>query len=244
VVCCGEAVHSVPCCFSPKTRHLFLSLFSKGSPFETGLPIPYVQKMNKTFYLMLSEHTSKEFSILSYIEQNSDATQRELSEHVGVSLGMINILMKRLVKKGLVKIERLQPNSVKYFLTPQGIASKLERTYGYIVRTYRELSLFKGSIRGVLNSLITDKNKDRVWFFGPDDDFVLVVQELLVSDFPELEERILTEEDQVETLVKKEPNSIFLTWNADSFSYLESLGVTPVHILSKVTVLETKGREG
>lgn len=244
MVCCGEAVHSVPCCFSPKTRHLFLSLFSKGSPFETGLPILYVQKMNKTFYLMLSEHTSKEFSILSYIEQNSDATQRELSEHVGVSLGMINILMKRLVKKGLVKIERLQPNSVKYFLTPAGIANKLERTYGYIVRTYRELALFKGSIRGVLHSLITDKNKDRVWFFGPDDDFVLVVQELLVSDFPELEERIITEEDQVNTLVKKEPNSILLTWNADSFSYLESLGVTPVHILSKVTVLETEDWEG
>jgi hypothetical protein len=174
---------------------------------------------------MLSEHTSKEFSILSYIEHNSDATQRELSEHVGVSLGMINILMK-------------------HFLTPAGIANKLERTYGYIVRTYRELALFKGSIRGVLHSLITDKNKDRVWFFGPDDDFVLVVQELLVSDFPELEERIITEEDQVNTLVKKEPNSILLTWNADSFSYLESLGVTPVHILSKVTVLETEDWEG
>jgi DNA-binding MarR family transcriptional regulator len=208
------------------------------------LPILYVQKMNKTFYFMLSEHTSKEFSILSYIEQNSDATQRELSEHVGVSLGMINILMKRLVKKGLVKIERLQPNSVKYFLTPAGIANKLERTYGYIVRTYRELALFKGSISGVLNSLITDKNKDRVWFFGPDDDFVLVVQELLVSDFPELEERIITEEDQVNTLVKKEPNSILLTWNAESFSYLESLGVEPVHILSNVTVLDTKDIEG
>lgn len=94
---------------------------------------------------MQSEHTPKEFSILSYIEQNSDATQRQLSEHVGVSLGgMINILLKRLVKKGLVKIERLQPNSVKYFLTPpQGIASKLERTYGYIVRTYRELVSFQ-----------------------------------------------------------------------------------------------------
>jgi hypothetical protein len=153
---------------------------------------------------------------------------------------MINILMKRLVKKGLVKIERLQPNSVKYFLTPAGIANKLERTYGYIVRTYRELALFKGSIRGVLNSLITDKNKDRVWFFGPDDDFVLVVQELLVSDFPELEERILTEENQVKALVQKEPNSILLTWNAECFSYIESLGVTPVHILSNVTVLDTK----
>jgi len=39
---------------------------------------------------MVPEHTSKEFSILTYIDQNSDATQRQLSEHVGVSLGTIN----------------------------------------------------------------------------------------------------------------------------------------------------------
>ena len=192
---------------------------------------------------MQSEPTTKEFSILSYIEQNSDATQRQLSEHVGVSLGMINILLKRLVKKGLVKIERLQPNSVKYFLTPQGIASKLERTYGYIVRTYRELSLFKGSIKSVLHSLITDRNKDRVWFYGPDDDFIPVIRELLASDFPELEERILTEQEQAKTLLIQEPNAILLTWNADSFSYVESLGVMPVHILSKVSVLDTKDND-
>ena len=102
---------------------------------------------------MLPESITKEFSILSYLDQNSDATQRQLSEHVGVSLGTINILLKRMVKKGLLKIERLQPNSVKYFLTPAGIANKLERTYGYIVRTYRELALFRVRIKKLLHSI-------------------------------------------------------------------------------------------
>ena len=100
---------------------------------------------------MAVEFNIKEFSILNYIDRNSDATQRELSEHIGVSLGTLNILFNRMVKKGLVKIERLQPNSVKYFLTPSGIADNIERTYGYIVRTYRELGWFRSRIITILS---------------------------------------------------------------------------------------------
>ena len=53
---------------------------------------------------MIADHPTKELSVLSYIDQNSDATQRELSEHIGVSLGSINILVKQMVRKGLIKI--------------------------------------------------------------------------------------------------------------------------------------------
>ena len=56
---------------------------------------------------MILDKPTQELSVLSYIDQNSDATQRELSEHIGVSLGSINILVKRLAKKGLIKMVRL-----------------------------------------------------------------------------------------------------------------------------------------
>ena len=42
-----------------------------------------------------TDPATKELSMLSYIDQNSDATQRELSEHIGVSLGTINIMVKQ-----------------------------------------------------------------------------------------------------------------------------------------------------
>lgn len=190
--------------------------------FEKSLMVP-----------MQLEHTSKEFSILSYIDQNSDATQRDLSEYMGVSLGTINILMKKLVRKGLVKIERLQPNSVKYFLTPRGIADKIERTYGYIVRTYRELAVLRTRLANILRSLVANKNRDAVWFFGPEDDFSFLLREILESEFSVPSSRVVS---QISQAMQKAPNVLVLTWNIDSDKYVHSLGMQSINILTKLAV--------
>jgi DNA-binding MarR family transcriptional regulator len=190
--------------------------------------------MNKTFYLMLSEHTSKEFSILSYIEHNSDATQRELSEHVGVSLGMVNILMKRLVKKGLIKIERLQPNSVKYFLTPAGIANKLERTYGYIVRTYRELETYKERVGMVVHQIAKKHTVDTVYFYGPQDEFAAMLSTFIrldSSDGPVIQ--IVHEENDLLEYSKKVP---ILIWDNEYAEALEASGYAWMNIMQSLDV--------
>lgn len=185
---------------------------------------------------MLTEHTSKEFSILTYIDQNSDATQRQLSEHVGVSLGTINILVKRLVKKGLLKIERMQPNSIRYFLTPSGLASKLERTYGYIVRVYRELASFRVRIASILHSFITERNKSSVWFFGPKDDFTCLLSEILEAEFSIPDTRILSELSDLSPIIKDKHDVLVITWDTTSDELVQSLGVKPVNILAKIAV--------
>jgi len=185
---------------------------------------------------MVPEHTSKEFSILSYIDQNSDATQRQLSEHVGVSLGTINILVKRLVKKGLLKIERMQPNSIRYFLTPSGLASKLERTYGYVVRMYRELATFRVRIAFILHSLITERNKDSVWFFGPKDDFTCLLSEILEAEFSIPDTRILSELSDLSQILNDKHDVLVITWEAASDELVQSLGVKPVNILAKIAI--------
>ena len=185
---------------------------------------------------MLPESTTKEFTILSYLDQNSDATQRQLSEHVGVSLGTINILLKRMVKKGLLKIERLQPNSVKYFLTPAGIANKLERTYGYIVRTYRELALFRVRITTLLHSLIPERAKAQVWFFGPDDDFSLLLKEILEAEFSLSERRVLSDIKELSRTIENNPKALVLTWDTKSDQQVRSLGAEQVNILSRIAI--------
>ncbi|MDD4842640.1 MAG: winged helix-turn-helix transcriptional regulator, partial [Sphaerochaetaceae bacterium] len=123
--------------------------------------------MNTNIYkTMMQESNPKELEVLNYLNLNSDATQRDLSEHVGMSLGAINLLLKKLVKKGLIKIEKLQPNSVRYFLTPAGIADKIERTYRYIVRTYKELEIMRNKIISALNVIVNDQNKSDLIFYG------------------------------------------------------------------------------
>jgi DNA-binding MarR family transcriptional regulator len=234
-----------PCILFPAVSHrkqgtYFKAFFRRVSPFETGLPIPYVQKMNKTFYLMLSEHTSKEFSILSYIEQNSDATQRELSEHVGVSLGMVNILMKRLVKKGLVKIERLQPNSVKYFLTPAGIANKLERTYGYIVRTYRELiSLQQQLYSEIAKNQKLYSNRD-FCLYGPSDEIYTIIEGLQENNLVSGDLQYISTTQQLQDIGAKESIVAFV-WRQEDAEVLLQAGCKTVNLLESLSWNQTQG---
>jgi DNA-binding MarR family transcriptional regulator len=67
------------------------------------------------------EHTHR---ILSEIEKGSASSQRTLAGSVGIALGLTNLLLKRLVRKGFVRMSLIKPNRVAYFLTPTGIAEK------------------------------------------------------------------------------------------------------------------------
>ena len=180
---------------------------------------------------MVPEYTTKEFSILSYIDQNSDATQRELSEHVGVSLGTINIVLKKLIKKGLVKIEKLQPNSIRYFLTPNGIANKLERTYGYIVRTYRELMQYQQQIATAVHSIHRANPGKKVCFYGPNDEIFQIINTVLAVG--ELPAELYTEHSIVLfTQLFSPADVVLLVWNTEDETALKERGFMCENLLS------------
>lgn len=86
-----------------------------------------------------SEH---ELQILEAIERNPDTTQADLAAQLGVAVGSVNFVIKRLVNKGYIKVTHLQRRKLHYFLTPSGLALKLKLTKSYLdvsLRTYREL---------------------------------------------------------------------------------------------------------
>lgn len=180
---------------------------------------------------MVPEYTSKEFSILSYIDQNSDATQRQLSEHIGVSLGTINIVLNKLIKKGLVKIEKLQPNSIRYFLTPSGIANKLERTYGYIVRTYRELMVYQQQIVASVNNLHRANPRKKVCFFGPNDEIFQLIKAVLdTSELP----ADLHKEHSITSFTQlfSPSDAVLLVWKTEDEAMLKERGFMCENLLS------------
>ena len=77
-----------------------------------------------------------EYKVLSHLQENETTTQRNISARTGLSLGSVNLLLKKMVRKGLVKIERLNKRTVRYILTPQGIKEKSSLTYHYIKSTH------------------------------------------------------------------------------------------------------------
>lgn len=70
--------------------------------------------------------------VLKYIAKDENISQRQLAKYTDLSLGNLNLVLHKLVEKGLVKIEQINPRSLRYILTPQGIARNTKRTYNYI----------------------------------------------------------------------------------------------------------------
>jgi DNA-binding MarR family transcriptional regulator len=70
--------------------------------------------------------------ILLEIEANDGVSQRHLSQRLGMALGLTNLLLRRIVAKGWVKVVHIRPNRVRYLLTPAGLAAKARLTREYI----------------------------------------------------------------------------------------------------------------
>src|SRR5438477_8396883 len=84
----------------------------------------------------------RDLKLLEAVEADSRVTQRGLSTQLGIALGLTNIYLKRLIRKGYIKCVNIQSNRLTYLITPQGIAEKSRLTYefmDYSLRLYREV---------------------------------------------------------------------------------------------------------
>ena len=60
---------------------------------------------------------------------------------------MTNLLLKRLVDKGYVKVRQLNWKKVQYLLTVRGAVGKAKKSYAYAVRSYNEFKRMTAVIR-------------------------------------------------------------------------------------------------
>lgn len=80
--------------------------------------------------------------LMDEIDHNGIHSQRELSQRLNISLGLVNTFLKRLVNKGYFKVTTMPRHRVKYFLTPEGLARKAKLTAEYLsysVHFYRDI---------------------------------------------------------------------------------------------------------
>jgi hypothetical protein len=74
----------------------------------------------------------RDLLLLSEVERNAGVTQRSLSSKLGVALGLTNLYLKRLSRKGYIKVKTIPRNQIRYLLTPQGFTEKSRLTYLYM----------------------------------------------------------------------------------------------------------------
>jgi DNA-binding MarR family transcriptional regulator len=83
----------------------------------------------------------RDLDILEQIEENPDITQASLADQMGVAVGTVNFLIKRLIEKGYVKVKRAQRKKLRYIITPKGISHRARLTVNYVehsLRLYRK----------------------------------------------------------------------------------------------------------
>lgn len=93
----------------------------------------------------VAELTDGEIRLIEVLGE-SKTTQRTLARAAGLSLGMTNLLIKRLVKKGLIKVVTLNGRTLTYMLTPRGFSEKLKRSYDYVTASIRYIDRIRTRI--------------------------------------------------------------------------------------------------
>lgn len=78
-----------------------------------------------------------EFAIIQAVSRRPGQTQREISRSIGLSLGMTNLLLLRLARKGYIKMRQLDWKRTEYLLTLKGAAEKARKSFAYTLHTMR-----------------------------------------------------------------------------------------------------------
>ncbi|MDD4565838.1 MAG: winged helix-turn-helix transcriptional regulator [Eubacteriales bacterium] len=111
-----------------------------------------------------------ELDILQIIAKNPSISQRKIAAQTGISLGQVNFLIKKCVKKGLIKIEGQTAKSIKYNLTPKGLAEKASLTKEYIKISYGAVIRVTDRIRSIVKQY--ESLRKKIYVYGPEDEMM------------------------------------------------------------------------
>ena len=118
----------------------------------------------------MSPHDDMTRRILEHVDSGSHVSQRSLSRELGIALGLTNLLLRRLVRKGWITMVRTRPNQVRYLLTPVGLAEKARMSREYLQTTISFYAAARDQIRQSFRELSSTWPEEagpmRVVFFG------------------------------------------------------------------------------
>ncbi len=110
----------------------------------------------------------KSLQLLDALSNESAITQRDLSQRLGIALGLVNSYIKNLVAKGYVTVKSVPPKRYAYYLTPKGFAQKTKLTYQYLQNYTGLYTSARRDLLKLFNEL-QSQGKKRVVFAGVDE---------------------------------------------------------------------------
>jgi DNA-binding MarR family transcriptional regulator len=115
----------------------------------------------------------REFELINIIGGDLGANQRDISRQMNLSLGMTNMLMRRLITKGYIRIKQLNKKKVEYLLTPEGFSEKMRKSVRYTMKTVASIGLIRQSIACLLEDL-RSQGIQKFYYIGQSDLTLLI----------------------------------------------------------------------
>ncbi len=163
----------------------------------------------------------RELNLLQELEKNPVISQRELSHKFGIALGVTNACLKRMARRGWIRIMNQDHHKIGYFLTPRGFAEKAKLTLYLISWTVQHYSTLKDIIGARLLEM-QNTGAERIVFYGVSDEMEIALISLqgtnlrlvgIVEDEEKLTRRAIFGHELVPVGRVKElkPDSILIT---------------------------------
>lgn len=110
----------------------------------------------------------RSLQILDELAKDDTLTQRDLSQRLGIALGLVNSYIKNLMAKGYITVRNIPAKRYAYYLTPKGFTEKSRLAYDLLqdyTRIYREA---KNNYRQLFSEL-ERSGVQRIVFAGADE---------------------------------------------------------------------------
>ena len=117
---------------------------------------------------MANQEEITQYNILQSLENGEQISQRQLSSQLGINVASINFALKKLTKRGFVKMLGVNPRRMQYILTPKGIAEKTQLAYKFFDRNFHFYKAVRKDVEDKIGS-IPFNDKKRVALYGVTD---------------------------------------------------------------------------
>lgn len=131
------------------------------------------------------EINEKELTIIKEIANNHLPNQRIIAKNTGLSLGLVNLIIKRLINKGYIKTKNLNKKKIQYILTTRGLAEKAKKSYYFTLKTIEQFKLTNKKIQDLISDYY--QKGIRKFIILPDNELATLVElAIKTSNLPEL----------------------------------------------------------
>jgi DNA-binding MarR family transcriptional regulator len=111
----------------------------------------------------------RDLQFLEELEKTPNLSQRELSNKFGIALGVTNACLKRMARRGWIRLRKVPPRRIGYYLTPKGFAEKAKLTMTFLSYNIHHYSRLKAVIGEKFIEMASQGVK-RVIFYGVSDE--------------------------------------------------------------------------